>query len=103
MALAFPGLSQMCRPSPVASAIAVLLSFAMSSGICSAGAPVSGEPLRVTENGGIGLLSSPNAYSSVPLGAARVSDGARPDLFLNSAHGVTKATYLFKYLRDNTD
>jgi hypothetical protein len=65
--------------------------------------PVSGEPLRVTQNGGVGYLASPEAYTTVPLGAASVSGGARPDLFTTANNGVTKSAYLYRYLRDEED
>lgn len=63
--------------------------------------PVSGRPLKVLANGGVGLLASPNAYKTVPLGCARIYGQGRPDLFVSATHGIERAMYLYRWVRDN--
>src|SRR5690606_13464123 len=60
-------------------------------------------PIRVTENGGAGLLATPNAYKCVPVGAAYVSGGARPDLFVTADRGLERGAYFYRYVRDADD
>ena len=61
---------------------------------------VSGQPLRVRANGGVGLLATPEAIKSVPVGCAKVFGGKRPDLFVSAPTGVQQALYLYRWVRD---
>lgn len=63
--------------------------------------PVSGQPLPVATEGGVGLLASPNSYKTVPVGAAHVFGGRRPDLFVSATHGIERGLYLYRWVRDN--
>lgn len=82
----------------------VLAALAVAApAIAAVAPPVSGEPLKVTANDGVGLLAAPWAYTTIPLGAAKVSGGARPDVFVTSTGGVVRAAYLYKYVRDADD
>ena len=75
---------------------------AMESNVCAEpGDLVSGEPLRVAINGGVGLLASPNAYKTVPIGCARVLGKGRPDLFVCATRGIEQGLYLYRWVRDN--
>lgn len=62
---------------------------------------VSGKPIKVGVNGGVGLLAAPNTYSCVPLGHAKVFDGKRPDFFLAATRGLEPGVFLYGYLRQN--
>lgn len=58
------------------------------------------EPLKVGGDG-VGLLASPDAYKTRPMGTANVFGGRRPDLFVNASRGVTAALYLYRWVADN--
>ncbi|MCC6681803.1 MAG: VCBS repeat-containing protein [Phycisphaeraceae bacterium] len=58
----------------------------------------SGKPLPAGE--GIDQLFSPNAYRGYPLGAAKVTGGQRPDIFLTAPNGIERGFYICRYLRD---
>lgn len=64
---------------------------------------VSGQPLKVGTEAGLGLLASPNAYKTMPVGAAHVSGGKRPDLFVYATHGLERGLYLYRWVRDLDD
>ncbi len=65
--------------------------------------PISGQPLRVRMNGGMGLLAAPSAIKSVPVGCANVFGGKRPDLFVSAPTGVDPAFLLYRWLRDTPE
>jgi len=69
--------------------------------VLEASSLVSGQPLKVAVNGGVGFLASPNAYKTVPVGCARVCGGSRPDVFVSATHGIERALYLYRWVRDN--
>ncbi len=64
---------------------------------------VSGEPIRVTQHGGIGLLAAPNAYKTVPFAALPLTGGDRPDLLIHADRGIETGAYLYRYLRVDAD
>ena len=64
---------------------------------------VSGQPLSVRANGGVGLLAAPKAIKSVPVGCAKVFGGKRPDLFVCAPTGVDRAFLLYRWVRDTPD
>ncbi len=66
----------------------------------SSEALVSGQPLGVRANGGVGLLAAPKAIKSVPVGCAKVFGHKRPDLFVSAPTGVQQALYLYRWVRD---
>ena len=64
---------------------------------------ISGQPLSVRANGGVGLLAAPSAIKSVPVGCAKVFGGKRPDLFVFAPTGVDRAFLLYRWVRDTPD
>ncbi len=78
-----------------------MLMHEMFLALIAASGLVSGQPLKVAVNGGVGLLASPNAYKTVPVGCAKVFGGQRPDLFVNATHGIERGLYLYRWVRDN--
>lgn len=64
------------------------------------GGIVSGEPLRVGTDGGLGLLAAPRAITTKPAGCANIFGGKRPDIFVCSPTGVDTALLLYRWMRD---
>ncbi|MCC6683406.1 MAG: VCBS repeat-containing protein [Phycisphaeraceae bacterium] len=86
------------RASRTAAVILLLI-------VCLGQAPgqqlVSGEPMKVVVNGGVGVLAAPDACVFMPMGWATVYGGERPDLFAAGSYGFTKALYLYRWRFDN--
>ena len=59
---------------------------------------VSGQPILVGGNGGVGPLPS-IGISSTPLGFAHVYDGKRPDIFVSSDRWYP-GFHLYRYVKD---
>lgn len=82
--------------------LGVLAGVALLAGVSHAQLSlVSNDTLKVRVNDGVGLLASPNAYKTIPVGAAHVFGGRRPDIFINATRGIEPALYLYRWVRDN--
>ena len=86
----------------IAIGLAWLLVAAGARGETPAEKPtlVSGEPIPVRTEGGLGVLATPNAYKTFPIGSAKVFGDQRPDVFVRASHGLDCALYLYRWVRD---
>ena len=61
---------------------------------------VSGEPIPVKTEGGLGVFATPNAYKTFSIGSGKVFGGERPDVFVRASRGMDCALYLYRWVRD---